>query len=125
MSISAARARAGRDRTSLYQEITDKIIAELQAGRVPWVQPWGTAAAKSVLSHAGERGDPPPLFRPQGAKLVGLYDSQIPFGQDRLLLVWTRLIMPNGRSIVLERNPAPTRKDSRGSRTRSISIRAG
>jgi antirestriction protein ArdC len=49
MSRSAARARAGRDRTSLYQEITDKIIAELEAGRVPWVQPWGTAAAKASL----------------------------------------------------------------------------
>src|SRR5215510_6004723 len=50
MSRSIARARAGRDRTSLYQEITDKIIAELEAGRVPWVQPWGTAAAKAQLS---------------------------------------------------------------------------
>jgi antirestriction protein ArdC len=50
MSRSAARARAGRDRTSLYQEITDKIIAELEAGRVPWVQPWGTAAAKASLA---------------------------------------------------------------------------
>ena len=50
MSLSAARARAGRDRTSLYQEITDKIIAELEAGRVPWVQPWGTAAAKASLA---------------------------------------------------------------------------
>ena len=49
MSHSAARARAGRDRTSLYQEITDKIIAELEVGRVPWVQPWGTAAAKAPL----------------------------------------------------------------------------
>jgi antirestriction protein ArdC len=50
MSRSAARARAGRDRTSLYQEITDKIIAELEAGRVPWVQPWGTVAAKASLT---------------------------------------------------------------------------
>ena len=49
MSRSTARAHAGRDRTSLYQEITDKIIAELEAGRVPWVQPWGTAAAKAPL----------------------------------------------------------------------------
>jgi antirestriction protein ArdC len=49
MSRSITRARTGRDRTSLYQEITDKIIAELEAGRVPWVQPWGTAAAKASL----------------------------------------------------------------------------
>ena len=38
---------------------------------------------------------------PQGARLIGIYDSQIAFGQSRVLLVWTRLIMPNGRSIVL------------------------
>ncbi len=43
------------------------------------------------------------LLIPQGSKLVGAYDSQISFGQDRVLLVWTRLILPNGRSIVLER----------------------
>ena len=39
----------------------------------------------------------------QGARLIGIYDSQVAFGQSRVLLVWTRLIMPNGRSIVLER----------------------
>lgn len=50
MSRYAVRARAGQSRPSLYDEITDKIIAELEAGRVPWVQPWGTAAAKASLS---------------------------------------------------------------------------
>ena len=50
MSRHAVRARAGQNRASLYDEITDKIIAELEAGRVPWVQPWGTAAAKAPLS---------------------------------------------------------------------------
>jgi len=40
---------------------------------------------------------------PQGARLIGVYDSQVAFGQSRVLLVWIRLIMPNGRSIVLER----------------------
>jgi type IV secretory pathway VirB10-like protein len=40
---------------------------------------------------------------PQGARLIGVYDSQVAFGQSRVLLVWTRLIMPNGRSILLER----------------------
>jgi type IV secretion system protein TrbI len=47
---------------------------------------------------------------PQGAKLIGTYDSQVAFGQDRLLLVWTRLILPNGGSIVLERQPAADRQ---------------
>ncbi len=45
------------------------------------------------------------LLIPQGARLVGQYDSQVAFGQSRALLVWNRLIMPNGRSIVLERQP--------------------
>ncbi|HJP69970.1 MAG TPA: TrbI/VirB10 family protein, partial [Sphingomicrobium sp.] len=40
---------------------------------------------------------------PQGARLIGSYDSKVAFGQSRILLVWTRLIMPNGRSIILER----------------------
>jgi type IV secretory pathway VirB10-like protein len=42
---------------------------------------------------------------PQGTRLIGAYDSQVATGQSRVLLVWTRLIMPNGRSIVLERQP--------------------
>jgi len=50
MSTHTARARTGQDRTSLYTEITDKIIAELEAGRVPWVRPWGTDAAKAPLA---------------------------------------------------------------------------
>ena len=45
------------------------------------------------------------LLVPQGARLVGVYDSQVSFGQSRLLMVWTRLILPNGTSIVLERQP--------------------
>lgn len=45
------------------------------------------------------------LLIPQGARLIGSYDSQVAFGQSRALLVWTRLILPNGRSIVLERQP--------------------
>ena len=45
------------------------------------------------------------ICRPQGSRLIGIYDSQVAFGQSRVLLVWTRLIMPNGRSIVLEREP--------------------
>jgi antirestriction protein ArdC len=50
MSKHAAQARTGQDRASLYDEITGKIIAELEAGRVPWVQPWATAAATATLA---------------------------------------------------------------------------
>jgi antirestriction protein ArdC len=50
MSGHTARVRAGNDRASLYTEITDKIIAELEVGSIPWVQPWGTAAIKTPLA---------------------------------------------------------------------------
>jgi antirestriction protein ArdC len=50
MSRHTDRTRTAQDRASLYDEITDKIIAELEAGRVPWIQPWGTAAAKAPLA---------------------------------------------------------------------------
>jgi len=46
------------------------------------------------------------LLIPQGARLIGEYDSQIDAGQSRLLMAWTRLIMPDGRSMMLERQPA-------------------
>jgi hypothetical protein len=50
MSRFNRSVRVGEDRASLYTEITDKIIAELEAGRIPWVQPWGTAAVKAPLA---------------------------------------------------------------------------
>jgi type IV secretion system protein VirB10 len=46
------------------------------------------------------------LLVPQGSKLFGKYDSVVAFGQKRALVVWTRLILPNGSSIVLENLPA-------------------
>ncbi|WP_287308523.1 TrbI/VirB10 family protein, partial [Mesorhizobium sp.] len=45
------------------------------------------------------------LLVPQGTRLIGEYDNAVAFGQRRVLLVWSRLIFPNGRSIVLERQP--------------------
>jgi antirestriction protein ArdC len=44
------------DRTSLYQEITDKIIAELEQGRLPWVQPWDGVGAPLGLPQNAATG---------------------------------------------------------------------
>jgi antirestriction protein ArdC len=44
------------DRNSLYQEITGKIIAELEQGRVPWVQPWGNVSAPLGLPRSAATG---------------------------------------------------------------------
>jgi type IV secretion system protein VirB10 len=45
------------------------------------------------------------LLIPQGSRLIGRYDSQVAFGQRRVLLVWTRLILPDTSSIALDRLP--------------------
>lgn len=45
------------------------------------------------------------LLLPQGTKVIGEYDSRITYGQDRVLIVWTRLLLPNGKSISLEGMP--------------------
>jgi len=74
MSRHAVRARAGENRANLYDEITDKIIAELEAGRVPWVQPWGTAVAKA------------PLAMPQNASTARQYSGV------NILILWGAVI---------------------------------
>jgi antirestriction protein ArdC len=56
------------DRNSLYQEITDKIIAELEQGRVPWVQPWGNSTG--------------PLGTPRNAA------TQRPYSGINILILW-------------------------------------
>ena len=46
------------------------------------------------------------LLIPQGARLIGKYDSVVAFGQERALVVWYRLILPNGTSMVIDNLPA-------------------
>ena len=50
MSRATTRNRSGGDRTNFYDDITNTIIAELEKGRFPWVQPWGTPSAKAQLA---------------------------------------------------------------------------
>jgi len=40
---------------------------------------------------------------PQGTRLIGTYDARVSYGQSRALVVWTRLIFPDGRSLDLDR----------------------
>ncbi|CAN5805285.1 hypothetical protein BH20GEM3_BH20GEM3_06620 [soil metagenome] len=48
---------------------------------------------------------------PRGSRLIGRYDSQVALGQNRLLVAWTRLILPDGRSLAL---PGLGSKDTQG-----------
>ncbi|GBQ25783.1 ArdC family protein [Gluconacetobacter sacchari] len=49
----ASAVRSSGERADIYQEVTDRIVAELENGRLPWVQPWSnTVAAPSVPRNA-------------------------------------------------------------------------
>lgn len=46
------------------------------------------------------------LLIPQGSRVIGTYDSVVAFGQERALVVWQRIILPDGSSVVIENLPA-------------------
>jgi type IV secretion system protein VirB10 len=46
------------------------------------------------------------LLIPQGARLVGKYDSVVTYGQRRALVIWQRLMLPDGSSLRLDNFPA-------------------
>ncbi|MBX9588835.1 MAG: ssDNA-binding domain-containing protein [Hyphomonadaceae bacterium] len=50
MSRSTTRICSGGERTNFYDDITNKIITELEKGRFPWVQPWDAPSAKAQLA---------------------------------------------------------------------------
>ncbi|MCA1414652.1 MULTISPECIES: TrbI/VirB10 family protein [Bradyrhizobium] len=123
--VDAGSAQNMQDRKMAFlTAATDKRTVSpdrLEAKASPYVVQAGTVIPAALIT--GIRSDLPgqvtaqiteavydspsgkyPLV-PQGAKLIGQYDSYVAFGQSRILLVWTRIIMPDGNSIVLERQP--------------------
>ena len=63
-----------------------------------------------VIAQVTERVYDSPTGRipliPQGARLIGQYDSVVAFGQRRALIVWQRIVFPDGRSLRLDNVPA-------------------
>ena len=111
-------------KTAFLNAATDRRTVSfdrLQAKASPYVVQAGTVIPAALIT--GIRSDLPGqitaqvteavydsptgkyLLIPQGARLIGQYDSSVAFGQSRVLLVWTRIIMPDGMSIVLDRQP--------------------
>lgn len=93
---------------------------------IPPVSPW-TLSAGSVIAASlitGLNSDLPGLVTaqvtentydsvtgrtlliPQGSRLIGSYDSVVAFGQSRALVVWQRIILPDGSSIRIDNVPA-------------------
>lgn len=54
------------------------------------------------------------LLIPQGTTIIGAYDSQVTFGQSRVLIAWQRLIFPNGTSFDLNGMPGADLKGMAG-----------
>ncbi|GIU52228.1 hypothetical protein TUM4438_44410 [Shewanella sairae] len=56
----------------------------------------------SVSQNVYDSGSGAHLLIPQGSKLYGVYDSQIAYGQSRVLLAWSRINFPDGSTLNLE-----------------------
>ena len=59
------------------------------------------------------------LLLPQGCKIYGIYDSNISYAQNRILIVWQRIVLPNGESIALENMPGVDLSGSAGLRDKT------
>lgn len=93
----------------------DYVTAPLRAPRGPWEVKAGTLIPAALLTaiNSDLPGDiiaqvTAPVYDhvtgrtvliPQGSRLIGKYDSQIVYGQERVLIAWNRIVMPDGRSI--------------------------
>ncbi|WP_352852350.1 ArdC family protein [Mesorhizobium sp. M0895] len=71
-----AQARAGAP-ASLCQEITYRIIAELERGTVPWVKPWGRAKAGLGLPRNASSGRQPPLLQQKNSSCRSMAEQGI------------------------------------------------
>jgi type IV secretion system protein VirB10 len=65
----------------------------------------GTVIAQ-VTEHVYDTVTGRVLLIPQGSRLIGTYDSVIAFGQSRALVVWHRIVMPDGSSVQIDNLPA-------------------
>src|SRR3546814_17276884 len=68
------------------------------------ISDWSSDVCSSDLVYDSVTGRS--LLIPQGSRLIGSYDSDIAFGQSRALVVWQRIILPDGSSIRIDNVPA-------------------
>ena len=126
-SAAAIRDPNGQDQKAAFMEATPRAgdvynPHQLETSRSPYQLMAGGVIAASLIT--GLNSDLPGLviaqvtenvfdsatgrflLIPQGARLIGSYDSVVAFGQRRALLVWQRIILPDGASIQLDNLPA-------------------
>lgn len=126
LAVDTDRDPNAQQRKAEFVRTTDKAGDVNPHGVAPRPSPF-TLSAGSVISASlitGLRSDLPGLVTaqvteriydsatgrillvPQGARLIGAYDSVVAFGQRRALVVWQRIIFPDGSSIRLDNAPA-------------------
>jgi antirestriction protein ArdC len=94
-SKAARCAARGREpRASLYEEVTAKIIAQLEAGVFPWVQPWSASAAGIGLPRNAVSGRPY-----SGINVLILWGAVIEGGYARQDWVTFRQALAAGGSV--------------------------
>jgi type IV secretion system protein VirB10 len=116
---AAQQRKIGFARSSSDGDINPR---ELSAAPSPWTLSAGTLIPASLLT--GLNSDLPgtvlaqvmenvrdsatgrTILIPQGARLIGSYDSVVAYGQRRALVVWTRIVLPDGSSVRLDNMPA-------------------
>jgi len=123
---SPAEVRAGQGRSLSFVSGRDDTGTinphRLQPAASPWQISAGSTISASLVT--GLNSDLPGMvvaqvtqnaydsrtgrtvLVPQGARLIGRYDSVVAFGQSRALLIWQRIVFPDGSSIQLDNLPA-------------------
>jgi type IV secretion system protein VirB10 len=113
--VQPANGQGGKRQFLAGAKADDYLANPLRAPQSPWEVKAGTVIPAALLTainsdlpgeiiaqvtepvydHATGRT----VLIPQGSRLIGQYDSQIAYGQERALIAWTRIVMPDGRSI--------------------------
>jgi len=113
--VQPANGQGGKRQFLATARTEDYLASPLRPPESPWEVKAGTVIPAALLTalnsdlpgeviaqvtepiydHATGRT----VLIPQGSRLIGKYDSQIAYGQERALIAWNRIIMPDGRSI--------------------------
>lgn len=113
--VQPANGQGGKRQFAATARAEDYLPSPLRAALSPWEVKAGTVIPAALLTainsdlpgeiiaqvtepvydHATGRV----VLIPQGSRLIGKYDSQVAYGQERALIAWNRIVMPNGRSI--------------------------
>lgn len=117
LSPSAVKDFGEETRVATRARIEDRLRAERPRQRADLTLPEGAfipatletaiqsdlpGSIRAVVARDVYSGDATRLLIPRGARLVGTYRSGLVRGQSRVFAVWTRLIRPDGVSVVLE-----------------------